>query len=126
MPGENNRISNLGIEENIDGVTIDEIIENKPALKMLLHNYQKVNTENEMLKQDLERQATFERTLEKKNGDSKIAGILSLISTLAVGFGINFITNNIKDFPGWVVLTIGIILQGMSIYFSVREENKNV
>ena len=29
--------SDLGIEENIDGVTIDELLENKTALKMLQH-----------------------------------------------------------------------------------------
>ena len=126
MPERNNIVSNLGIDDNIDGVTIDEITTNKTALKMLLHNYQKISNENEMLKQDLERQSTFERGLERKNDDSKIAGILSLISTLAVGFAINFVTTDWSDISGWILLIIGIVLEGVSIYFSVREVNKDV
>lgn len=126
MPDRNNIASNLGIEDNIDGVTIDEIITNKTALKMLLHNYQKISNENEMLKQDLERQSTFERGLERKNDDSKTAGIFSFISTLAVGFAINFVTTDLNSKPGWILLIIGIVLEVVSIYFSVREVNKDV
>ena len=126
MPEKNNIVSNLGIEDNIDGVTIDEIITNKTALKMLLHNYKKISTENEMLKQDLKRQSTFERGLEKKNDDSKTAGIFSFISTIAVGFAINFVTTDLYSLSGWIVLIIGIVLEALSIYFSVREVNKNV
>ena len=126
MPEKNNIASNLGIEDNIDGVTIDEITRNKTALKMLLHNYKKISNENEMLKQDLKRQATFERGLEKKNDDSKIAGFCSLISTIAVGFAINFVTTDVHSISGWILLIIGIVMESASIYFSVREVNKNV
>lgn len=90
--------SDLGIEENIDGVTLKELLNDEPALKMLLHNYQKIGNENKMLKQDLERQATIER-IRKKEDFLKIAAIFSLLSNITLSFGVNFITNS--NMSGW-------------------------
>lgn len=113
--------SDLGIEENIDGVTLDELLENRTALKMLLHNHQKIQNENVMLKQDLQRQATIERELDRKNDFSKIAGVFALFSSVALSFGINFVTNNIIDIKGWILIALGISFQIISIYYSFRK-----
>ncbi len=118
--------SDLGIEENIDGVTLDELLENKTALKMLLHNYQKIQNENIMLKQDLQRQATIERELDRKTDFSKISGIFAFCSSVSLSFGINFVTNNINDIKGWILSILGIVFQIISIYYSFRKAERNV
>lgn len=118
--------SDLGIEENIDGVTLDELLKNKTALKMLLHNHQKIQNENVMLKQDLQRQATIERELDRKKEFSKISGILASCSSIALGFGINFVTSNIGDIKGWIVCAFGIAFQLISLYYNFRKVETNV
>lgn len=118
--------SDLGIEENIDGVTIDELLENKTALKMLLHNHQKIQNENIMLKQDLQRQSTIERELDRKTDFSKISGIFALCSSVALSFGINFVTNNASDVKGWILSALGVTFQIISIYYSFRKVERNV
>ncbi len=118
--------SDLGIEEDIDGVTIDELLENKTALKMLLHNYQKIQNENIMLKQDLQRQSTIEKELDKKKDFSKISGIFALFSSIVLSFGINFVTNEIGDIKGWILTVMGITFQIISLYYSFRKVERNV
>lgn len=121
-----NQKSDLGIEENIDGVTIDELLENKTALKMLLHNHLKIQNENIMLKQDLQRQATIEKELDKKIDFSKISGIFALCSSVALGFGINFVTSNIADIKGWIISIFGVAFQIISLYYSFRKVERDV
>lgn len=118
--------SDLGIEENIDGVKFDELLENKTALKMLLHNYQKIQDENIMLKQDLQRQSTIEKELDKKEENSKTSGIFALCSSIALGVGINFITNDISDIKGWVLSVLGVTFQIISLYYSFRKVERDV
>lgn len=118
--------SDLGIEENIDGVTIDELFANKTALKMLLHNHQKIQNENIMLKQDLQRQSTIENELDRKMDFSKVAGTFALFSSVALGFGINFVTNDSGDIKGWIITALGVIFQGASMYYTFRKAGKNV
>ena len=121
-----NKNSDLGIEENIDGITIDELLKNKPALKMLLHNHQKIENENVMLKQDLQRQATIERELDRKNDFSKISGIFALFSSIALSFGINFVTTDTCDVKGWIITAFGVVFQVISLYYNFRKVVKNV
>lgn len=121
-----NKNSDLGIEENIDGVTIDELLKNRTALKMLLHNHQKIENENIMLKQDLQRQATIEKELDRKNDFSKISGVLSLFSSISLSFGINFVTTDSSDIKGWILIGFGIFFQGISFYYDFRKVGKNV
>ena len=113
--------SELGLEDKIDDVNIEELVGNKVALKMLLHNHQKLEDENTMLKQDLQRQATFERSLEKREDSSKTAGIFSLFSSIILGFGINFVTSDSKDIKGWIFVFAGVILEILSLYFTFRK-----
>ncbi len=121
-----NNKSDLGIEENIDGVTLEELLKNKTALKMLLHNHQKIQNENVMLKQDLQRQSTIEKELDRKTEFSKISGMFALCSSVALGFGINFVTNNIVDIKGWILCILGVTFQIISIYYSFRKVERDV
>ena len=117
--------SNLGLSSDLDDINIDDICNNKVALNMLLHNYRKIEEENIMLKQDVNRQSTIERMLYIKEKYTKIASTLGLLATVLIGFGINFVTNNIKDIKGLILLGAGIILQIISIKFSNKKGDEN-
>ncbi|MCR5483665.1 MAG: hypothetical protein K6E99_04625 [Bacilli bacterium] len=117
--------SNLGLSSDLDDINIDDICNNKVALNMLLHNYRKIEEENIMLKQDVNRQSTIERMLYIKEKYTKIASHLGLLATVLIGFGINFVTNNIKDIKGLILLGTGIILQIISIKYSNKKGDEN-
>lgn len=112
------RITNLGLTDNLEDITVDQIKNNETAINMLLHNYRKLENENNMLKQDLNRQSTIERTLAIKKTYTKIAAIISVFATLLLSFGINFVTNNSKDIKGIILIVLGIIAEAISLYFS--------
>ena len=105
------KITNLGLTDNLEDITIDQLIDNEIAINMLLHNYRKLENENNMLKQDLNRQSTIERTLAIKKTYTKIAGI-------------NFVTTNSKDVKGIILTILGVVAEIISLYFSFNgEEN---
>lgn len=112
------KITNLGLTENLEDVTVEQIKNNETAINMLLHNYRKLENENSMLKQDLNRQSTIERTLAIKKTYTKIAAIISVFATLLLSFGINFVTSDSKDIKGIILVVLGVIAEIMSLYFS--------
>lgn len=115
----------IGVTKNLSDISVEELLNNITAINMLLHEYQKTENENTMLKQDLTRQATIERTLQTKQAYSKIAGILGLFSTILLSFGINFVTaSNTIDIKGWILVASGIIAQAISLYFSFKGDDK--
>lgn len=118
------KITNLGLTDNLEDITIDQLIDNEIAINMLLHNYRKLENENNMLKQDLNRQSTIERTLAIKKTYTKIAAIISVFATLLLSFGINFVTTNSKDVKGIILTILGVVAEIISLYFSFNgEEN---
>ena len=116
------KVTDLGFQAEIANISTNEILNNEPAIKMLLNNCKRLENENNMLKQDLNRQATIERTLVLEQKNKKIASFLSIISTILISFGINFITNNQNDFKGILLLVIGIVIGFAQLYYSFKEE----
>lgn len=115
----------IGVTKNLSDISVEELLNNRTAINMLLHEYQKTENENIMLKQDLTRQATIERTLQTKTAYSKIAGVVGLFSTILLSFGINFVTaSNTIDIKGWILVVLGIIAQVISLYFSFKGDDK--
>ena len=119
------KITNLGLTNNLEDITVEKLMNNETAINMLLHNYRKLENENSMLKQDLNRQSTVERTLNAKKTYSKIAAIMSLFATLLLSFGINFVTSNQKDVKGIILTIIGVIAEIISLYFSFSGDDDN-
>ncbi len=115
------KMSNLGLTNNLEDITVEHLKNNETAINMLLHNYRKLEDENNMLKQDLNRQSTVERTLEIKKTYTKIAAIVSVFSALLLSFGINFVTSNSNDIKGIILIALGLVAQGISLYFSFSE-----
>ena len=116
------KITNLGLTDNLEDITVDQIKDNETAINMLLHNYRKLENENSMLKQDLIRQSTIERSLVINKTYTKISAIISVFATLLLSFGINFVTNDSSDIKGIILVILGIIAEIISLYFSFREE----
>ena len=116
------KITNLGLTENLEDITVEQLKDNEIAITMLLHNYKKLENENNMLKQDLNRQSTIERTLTIKKTYTKVATIISLFATILLSFGINFVSSNQTDIKGLILICLGLVAEIISIYFSFKEE----
>lgn len=116
------KITNLGLTNNLEDITVEQLKNNETAINMLLHNYRKLENENSMLKQDLNRQATIERTLNLKKAYTKIAAIISIFATLLLSFGINFVTSNSTDIKGIIMVILGVFAEIISLYFSFNGE----
>ena len=116
--------TSLGVTNDLNDINIKDLLNNETAINMLLHENQKLENENMMLKQDLNRQATVERTLLMRKTYTKVAAVISLFSTLLLSFGINFITSDKNDIKGFVLLLLGIAAEIISLYFSFKGDEE--
>lgn len=106
---------------DLAGVTVDEIINNKPALTMVMHYYKQLADENTSLKNDLNTAGTYVSGYEKKKTDTSVGAILQFFASICIGFGINLLTSdNAKPAPGVILLSIGILLQICGLYYALR------
>lgn len=116
--------TSLGVTNDLNDINIKDLLNNETAINMLLHENQKLENENMMLKQDLNRQATVERTLLMRKTYTKVAAVISIFSTLLLSFGINFITSDKSDIKGFVLLFLGIAAEIISLYFSFKGDEE--
>lgn len=107
---------------DLAGVTVDEIINNKPALTMVMHYYKQLADENSSLKNDLNTAGTYVSGYEKKTTDTSVGAVLQFLATICIGFGINLLTSdNSKPAPGVILLSIGLLLQFCGLYYALRK-----
>lgn len=100
--------------EGLGDITVKELLNNETAITMLLKDYKRVSDENQMMRQDLNRQATFERELSVKNARTKIAAALSFIVALTTAFGVNLITSSSEgqiNIGGVVLVIVSVTLE---------------
>lgn len=109
-PKDQPKSSLLGVPtEEIANLSVDDIVNNKPAITMVFHYYKVLSDENTSLKNDLNTLSTYVSAYEKKKSNSATATILLGLSNILVGFGINILTNN-NFITGLVVFIPGICL----------------
>ena len=118
------KTTRLGVTNNLSDINVDDLLNNATAINMLLHECQKLENENMMLKQDLTRQSTIERTLLNKKTYTKVAAIVSVFATILLSFGINFVTNNLFDVKGIILVLLGITAEIISLYFSFKGDDE--
>lgn len=106
---------------NLAGVSVDEILNNKPALTMVMHYYKQLADENSALKNDLNTASTYVQGFDKKQNDTTIGATLQFLASVCIGFGINLLTSDPKPAPGAFLLIVGLLLQGIGLYFSLRK-----
>jgi hypothetical protein len=118
----------LGLSTDAIGdLQVSDLINNVPALKMLLHKYAEYIDENAVLhsriaslQTELQIYVAYRDGYGQRRSDSRTAATLSFIGTVLVGFGINLSTP-IFTTPGIVTLVAGIIVSVMAMFFSLRK-----
>jgi hypothetical protein len=119
-------INPLGfIQSSLAGVTVDDLLRNKPALTMLLHDHNRLNNENGSLSNALNTANTYVRGYEDAKTRTRTGAVFQAAAAIPIGFSINILTggNAALETTGWAVLTIGIIFQGIGLYYAFWEES---
>lgn len=106
--------------DDLAGLTVDEIVGDKPAVTMLLHYYKQLTDENTALKNERNTLATYVEGFKQKRVDAQVAAALGFLSSVLVGAGINLLTTDLHASVGYIVLIPGVIAQGFALYFSLR------
>ena len=119
-PSANARVEHiLGLPmSDLAGVTVDEILNNKPALTMVMHYYKQLSDENSSLKNDLNTAGTYLSSYDKKTSDANVGAGMQFLATVCIGFAINLLTGNDDKLPGAILLGVGIVLQVVGLYYS--------
>lgn len=117
-----------GIYE-VAGTALEELVDNKPALKLVLHAFRKAVDDNVSLKykQSFDT-AEIERLKEEKlniiissnrdNAEKTIGTTLSFVGGIPLAFGVNLLTSNTNLQAGWACLLLGIGLSCVGLVFS--------
>lgn len=119
-------INTLGfIQSSLAGVTVDDLLKNKPALTMLLHDHNRLNNENGTLNNALNTANTYVRGYEDTRARAKTGAIFQAVATIPTGFSINILTggNEALITTGWAVFIIGVFFQGIGLYYAFWGEN---
>ena len=106
--------------DDLAGLTVDEIVCDKPAVTMLLHYYKQLTDENTALKNERNTLATYVDGFKQKRSDARVGAALSFLSSLFVALGINLLTSDVHSPVGYLVTAPGVITQVFALYFSLR------
>lgn len=122
-PKSNSQLLGLPTSE-IAGLTVDEIINNKTAITMLLHYYKAMLDENQSLKNDINTLRGYYSGFERKLNDVFVSSFIGFLGNIFIGFGVNLLTGSTEgaSHGGWLLLIAGIISSIGSIYLANRKE----
>lgn len=113
------------IQSSLAGVTVDDLLKNKPALTMLLHDHNRLNNENGSLNNALNTANTYVRGYEDAKTRAKTGAVFQAAAAIPIAFSINILTggNAALTTTGWAVLAIGIVFQGIGLYYAFWGDN---
>lgn len=108
------------IQSSLAGVTVDDLLKNKPALTMLLHDHNRLTNENISLNNSLNTANTYVRGYEETKTRTKTGAIFQAASAIPIAFSINLLTggNAAVVTTGWAVLAIGVGFQAIGLYYA--------
>jgi len=106
--------------DELAGLTVDEIVGDKPAVTMLLHYYKQLTEENTALKNERNTLSTYVDGFKQKRSDARVGAALGVLGSIFVAAGINLLTSDWHSPIGYVVTAPGIVAQGIGLYFSLR------
>lgn len=108
------------IQSSLAGVTVDDLLKNKPALTMLLHDHNRLTNENVLLSNSLNTANTYVRGYEEAKTRAKTGAVFQTAAAIPIGFSINILTggNSALETTGWAVLAIGIAFQAIGLYYA--------
>jgi hypothetical protein len=110
--------------EELAGLSVQEIVGNEPAVKMVMHYYRQLSEENAALKNDLNTATTYVSGYELKRVDVSVGAGLQFVGSLFLAFAVNILTGDGKPTPGYLLLVAGVVGQAVGLYFSLRREKK--
>lgn len=119
-------INPLGfIQSSLAGVTVDDLIRNKPALTMLLHDHNRLNNENGSLSNTLNTANTYIRGYEDAKTRARTGAVFQAAAAIPIGFAINILSGGNPNLAttGWAVLAIGVLFQGIGLYYAFWGDN---
>ena len=119
--GPNHNILGLQTAE-LAGLSVDEITGNKVAITMVMHYYKRLVDENALLRNDMNTAQTYVSGYAAKKTNTTVGAALQALASLGIGFGINLLTNDASRAPGWVTLVLGVLLQGVGMYFALKDK----
>lgn len=111
----------LGIDTtSLGSLKPKDIMGNKSLATTVLSYTRNCEQKIAELETKVETQSTYVTAYNKNKLLSRIASVLSLISTIAIAFGVNFLTSttNNNQKPGFIFLAFGIVLAFISIVLS--------
>ena len=110
--------------EELAGLSVEEIVGNEPAVKMVMHYYRQLSEENAALKNDFNTATTYVSGYELKRVDVSVGAGLQFVGSLFIAFDVNILTGDGKPAPGYLLLVAGVLGQVFGLYFSLRREKK--
>jgi hypothetical protein len=111
----------LGLSTSeVAGLSVDELIENKTAITMLIHYYKKLVDDNNALKNEVNTLKTYVDAYQRKKTFVTIGATLLAASNILVGFGVNLLTTA-NLWPGLSSIIPGIALIAVGLYFSYKD-----
>jgi len=123
-PEENPDNSILGLSTTeLAGLKVEELLENKTAITMLIHYYKKLVDDNNALKNEKNTLETYVTVYERKKTFSSIGAILLALSNILIAFGVNLLTSS-NYWPGGVTLFCGISTSIVGLYYSYKNVEK--
>lgn len=113
------------IQSSLAGVTVDDLLKNKPALTMLLHDHNRLTNENVSLNNSLNTANTYVRGYEQTKTRAKTGAVFQAVAAIPTAFSINLLTGGNSDVTttGWAILAIGVVFQGIGLYYAFWGDN---
>jgi hypothetical protein len=113
------------IQSSLAGVTVDDLLKNKPALTMLLHDHNRLNNENGSLNNALNTANTYVRGYEDTKNRAKTGAVFQAAAAIPIGFSINILTGGTDALvtTGWAVFALGVLFQCIGLYYAFWGDN---
>lgn len=113
----------LGVSvDKLAGLSVDELEGNKVAITMVLHFYKQLAEENTTLRNERNTLSTYVTGYQQKKSDARVGAILSALSTVFMGFGVNLLTGEAPKWYGFSLFIPALTMMIVGLYFSLRED----
>lgn len=119
---DNNGSNKLGIDYGSLGELTANDLKSKKTAEMVLHYLASLEQDNAELKTTNETLKTYGNAYDTQRSKAKIAAVLSIFAIIAIGFGINILTEDITNVGGIVLVLIGVALEIYSVYLSSKSQ----
>jgi hypothetical protein len=113
----------LGLSTSeLANLTTDDLTNNPTAIKMILHYYRQLVSDNNSLRNDNNTLKTYVSAYDKQKSNTATGAVLLSISNISIGFGVNLLSTN-HFWPGLCSLLAGVSLIAAGIYFSFMKDS---